>query len=476
MSEPYEIIIGNKKVRTEKIVDVHNPYDQSVVGEHYVAGNEEIDRAVELARLSSLQLKKIPIYKKAEILSDIANELAKNKYYLADIISKESGKPITLSKAEVERAIFIFRYTISELETFKGEYIPLDIYPAGEKRYCITKRFPIGTVLSITPFNFPLMLAIHKLAPALAIGNPVILKPPPQTPLSQLILGDILTKIDLPDGSVSVLPCDLSCAEKLVRHDEISMISFTGSCKAGWHIKSIAGKKKVTLEMGGNAGVIVDKDVDMNYCVKRLVTGAFANAGQICISVQRIFVHSDIYDVFCERFVEETQKIHTGDPLDEKVVVGPLIDRSAIERTKEWIDVAINNGAKVLTGGISNKSVFSPTVLVNTKPEMKVCSEEIFAPVVVIESYKDFGDALDRMNASRYGLQAGLFTNDVGKINQAYEVLDVGGVIVNDFSTYRVDNMPYGGIKDSGFGREGIRYAMEEMSEIKVLVMRNDLN
>ncbi|MBI5559936.1 MAG: aldehyde dehydrogenase family protein, partial [Deltaproteobacteria bacterium] len=330
---------------------------------------------------------------------------------------------------------------------------------------------PVGPVLAITPFNFPLNLVAHKAAPSMACGNPVIVKPASKTPLTALILGEIITEAGWPEGGVSVVPCENALAEKMVVDERIKKLSFTGSASVGWRLKGMAGGKKVTLELGGNAGVIVDEDSDVESAAKRCVAGAFSYAGQICISVQRIYVHKNIFERFKETFLENEGALRLGDPLDEETDVGPMIEEAALKRTEAWVKEAVQEGAMVLAGGMRKGNFFLPTVLTGTRPSMKVCSDEVFAPVTTLEAFDRFEEAVDRVNSSLYGLQAGIFTNDIKKVFYAFEKLDVGGVIAGDIPTYRADNMPYGGVKMSGFGREGVRYAIEEMTERKILVL-----
>lgn len=347
----------------------------------------------------------------------------------------------------------------------------MDLTRAGEGYFSFTKRFPIGPILAITPFNFPINLVAHKLAPCIASGNTMVLKPPPQAPITSLILGEIVEEAGAVPGALNVIPCELNVAEDLVSDDRLKMLSFTGSSRVGWQLKSEAGKKRVVLELGGDAGAIVHSDADLEWASHRLALGAFAYAGQICISVQRIYVEEKIYRKFRELFLRDVKKLKMGDPMESDTTVGPLIDRASAERVEEWIEEAKAQGAKVLIGGRRKGCLVEPTVISGTSPRMKVSSEEVFGPVVTLAPYKEFEDAVREVNTSIYGLQAGVFTNDINRIFYSYNSLDVGGVIINDYPTFRLDHTPYGGVKDSGLGREGVRYAMEEMTEVKLMVL-----
>ncbi|MEE9593819.1 MAG: aldehyde dehydrogenase family protein, partial [Candidatus Hydrothermarchaeales archaeon] len=347
-----------------------------------------------------------------------------------------------------------------------------DITKAAKGRIGITRRFPIGPIAAISPFNFPLNLVVHKVAPAIASGCPIVVKPPSKTPITSLILAEIVMETELPKGAFSMLPCNTEVAEPLITDPRLKMLSFTGSAAVGWALKKKADpRKKVILELGGNAGMVVHKDADVDLAVSKALVGSFAYAGQVCISVQRLYVHKEIYKPFMEKFIERVKGLKLGDPLDPNADLGPMVDEKVAKRTEEWVKEAIQDGAKVLTGGKADGRYFEPTVIVNVPPQSKVCTEEIFAPVVNIFEYGDIEEALDGINDSHYGLQAGIFTNDHDVIWRAFERLEVGGLMINDTPMFRVDNMPYGGIKDSGYGREGLKYAIEEMTELKLMVL-----
>jgi acyl-CoA reductase-like NAD-dependent aldehyde dehydrogenase len=372
---------------------------------------------------------------------------------------------------EVQRAVATLRTSAEEAKRIGGEVIPLDWTDGTEGRIGITRWFPAGPVLGITPFNFPLNLACHKLGPAIAAGAPLILKPASATPVSSLLLADIALRAGLLPEALSVVPCPGAVAERLVSDPRIAVLTFTGSPEVGWRLRELAGKKKVTLELGGNAAVIVHSDAPPGYAASRIVTGGFTNAGQVCISVQRVFLHDDIYDDVLSRICSGTSGLRTGDPRDENTDVGPMITREAAERAGQMVDEAVAGGARVLCGGIHRGSVVVPTILAGTTPDMRVERVEVFAPIVTVTRYTDFDDALAQASRSRYGMQLGVFTRDMGRIMKAFEESEVGGVVANDIPSFRADHMPYGGVKDSGSGKEGPRYAIREMSEERLLIL-----
>ena len=352
-----------------------------------------------------------------------------------------------------------------------GETIPLDINPASRDRVGITRRFPIGPIAGISPFNFPLNLAAHKLAPAIASGNPIVLKPPSKDPLVMLRVAEIIAEAGLPDGAVSILPMSRELGDRMVEDERFKLLSFTGSPSVGWRMKDRAGKKKVVLELGGNAGVIVDKSADLDWAVRRTVTGAFTYSGQVCISVQRLFVHEDVWDEFMPRFVEATRNLRQGDPSDAATDIGPMVDEANAARTESWVDEAVAAGARVLAGGTRDGTFFAPTILADVPRTAKVCTSEAFAPIVVAERFSSLPEAIASVNDSSYGLQAGVFTSDLGSAWTSFNELEVGGVMINDTPMYRVDHMPYGGVKDSGLGREGLRWAIDDMTEVRIMVL-----
>ena len=388
----------------------------------------------------------------------------------------EAGKPIRDALSEVDRAAMTFHVAGEEARRIHGEVIPLDLAPHGLHRLAITRRFPIGPVAAISPFNFPLNLSSHKVAPAIAAGNPIVLKPASKTPLSALFLANLLEEAGLPKGALSVLPMPRELGDRLVTDERFKLLTFTGSSSVGWAMKARAGKKKVILELGGNAGVIVDETADIDHAVRRVAAGGFAYSGQSCISVQRVFVHDHVFEAFARQLVDRVEALVIGDPLDPKTDIGPMIEVTETDRIDAWVAEAVAAGARVLTGGRRvSRSTYAPTVLSDVPESAKVCAQEVFAPLVGLFRFSDFNDALAALNRSRYGLQAGLFTRDLLRTLVAFDVIEAGGLIVNDVPTWRIDHMPYGGVKDSGIGREGPRYTIEEMTEPKLLVINRDL-
>jgi glyceraldehyde-3-phosphate dehydrogenase (NADP+) len=410
-------------------------------------------------------------YERQAILRAISEGIGKRREEFAHLIALEAGKPIRTARAEVDRAVFTFAVAAEEATRIGGEWLPLDWQASTAGRAGIIRRFALGPILAITPFNFPLNLVAHKVAPAIAAGCTTVLKPAPQTPLTSLLLAEVCEQAGLPAGALNVLPLANQEAEKLVGDDRLKMLTFTGSVPVGWALKGKSGKKKVTLELGGNAAVIVHCDADVDVAADRCVVGGFSYAGQSCISVQRIYVQRSIQEQFLARLLAGVRKLHVGDPLNEATDVGPMISEEAARRAASWIEEAVAGGAKLHAGGKREGAVLQPTVLTNVRAEMKVSCEEVFAPVVIIESYDEFADAIRRVNDSPFGLQAGIFTRDSKLLFSAFENLEVGGVIVGDMSAFRIDHMPYGGVKDSGIGREGLRYAIEEMTEPRILVL-----
>lgn len=466
-----KFIIGNICRESPIIKNIKNPYNDELVAKIYYAQKEDIELAIQSAINAFEGFRYTPSYQRSEILEKTSTILSNRKTELATLMTAESGKPIMYSNAEIDRAIFTFKYASEEAKRIGGEVIPLDLARNSENRFGILRRFPIGPILAITPFNFPLNLVAHKIAPAIAAGNTVVLKPAPQTPILAIKLTEILIEAGLPEGVVNVVPCENQLAESMVRDDRFKMLTFTGSANVGWYLKSVAGKKKVVLELGGNAAAVIDESAELEYAVKRIVLGAFGQAGQSCIKVQRVYVHKDIYDNFTSLLLSETQKIGFGDPSSPDTITGPLIDENAALRVEDWIKAAVTLGAKLLTGGKRTNLLIEPTILTDVKPDMKVFCEEIFGPVLTLHKFEDFKQVIKDVNNTRYGLQAGVFSNNYKNIFYAFENLDVGGVVINDFPTYRIDHMPYGGIKDSGLGREGLRYAINEMTEPKLLIL-----
>jgi acyl-CoA reductase-like NAD-dependent aldehyde dehydrogenase len=464
-------LVDGKWIEDGDTVEVKSPYDGAVVGRVFQGRRAHADAAIAAAVKAFGTTRRLPAFERQRVLRRVAEGISKRKEEFSRTLCQEAGKPIKAARTEVDRAIFTFTVAAEESTRIYGEYLPLDWQEYTAGRWGIVKRFPLGPIAGITPFNFPLNLVAHKVAPAIAAGCPMVLKPAPQTPLSSLLMAEVVQQAGWPDGGLNVLPLSNDDASVLVTDDRIKLISFTGSAAVGWQIKKNSGKKKVILELGGNAGVIIHGDADLDYAAERCVAGAFGYAGQTCISVQRVLVQQAAYGKFVDLFLASVKQLQCGDPLDESTDVGPLIRESDAVRAVEWIQDAIRGGARVLCGGSRKGSLLEPTVLTGTRPEMKVNCQEIFAPVVTVEPYVEFDEALRQINSSPYGLQAGIFTRDAKLMFQAFEELEVGGLLAGDVPTFRIDHMPYGGIKDSGIGREGLRYAIEEMTEPKLMVM-----
>jgi acyl-CoA reductase-like NAD-dependent aldehyde dehydrogenase len=464
-------LLDGKWVEQGDRVEVRSPYDGSVVGHVFQGRREHAEAAIAASVKAFGTTRRLPAFERQRVLRRIAENIAERKEEFARTIALEAGKPIRAARTEVDRAVFTFNVAAEESTRIYGEYLPLDWQEYTAGRWGIVRRFPLGPIAGITPFNFPLNLVAHKVAPAIAAGCTMVLKPAPQTPLTSMLMAEAVQQAGWPDGALNVLPLSNEDAGLLVADDRLKMISFTGSAAVGWQIKKNAGKKKVVLELGGNAGVIVHSDADLAYAAERCVAGGFVYAGQTCISVQRILVERSVSAKFIELLLAGVNKLISGDPLQESTDLGPLIRESDAIRASAWVEEAVKGGARLLCGGKRTGSIFEPTVLTGTRPEMKVNCQEIFAPVVTVESYDKFEDAIRELNNSAYGLQAGIFTKDAKLMFNAYEELEVGGLVAGDVPSFRIDHMPYGGIKESGLGREGLRYAIEEMTEPKLLVM-----
>ena len=476
MSKEQPFFLAGRWEKSGTPLKVINPYDNSIAGETWLAGDQEFEAATEAAVAAAVVMRKLPAYERSAILRRACDSIRARREEIGRTIAAEVGKALKDALTEVDRGASTFEVASEEARRIEGVVLPMDLAPHGKGRIAFTRRYPIGPIAAISPFNFPFNLSAHKLAPAIAAGNPIVLKPATKTPLSALLLADALEKAGLPKGALSVLPMSRQTGDRLVTDDRYKMLTFTGSSAVGWGMKARAGKKKVVLELGGNAGVIVDETADVDFAVKRIAVGGFALAGQSCISVQRVYVHSSVFDRFASALVALLQRLKVGDPLDPGTDVGPMIEESEAERVDAWVKEAVDSGAKILTGGKRlGPALYAPTVLTDVPDTAKVCTQEVFAPVVGLYRFDDFNDALARVNASSYGLQAGVFTNDLLRALVAHEVLEVGGVIVNDVSAWRIDHMPYGGMKDSGIGREGPRYAIEEMTEPKIIVINREM-
>lgn len=451
---------------------VRAPFDGRELAQVAVASEAEVELALERAFAARASLRDWPRHARAVVLQRTADALRRRAEELARQLALEAGKPLTFARAELARAAVTFEVAAGEARSFGGDEVPLDLEPRGEGRLGFTLRVPRGVVAAISPFNFPLNLVAHKLAPAIAVGAPVILKPAPQSPLSAFALAELLLESGLPPAALSVLHCPPATAERLVLDERVAVLSFTGSDTVGWRLKSLAGRKAVILELGGNAPCVVDETVAWERALPTIVLGAFAYAGQVCVKAQRILVHRSRFDAFLQAFVSATRALPCGDPLDERTVVGPLIEEKHVERVLAWIAQARAAGATLHCGGTRTGQLVHPTVLTGVPDSAHVSCDEVFGPVAIVEPFDDFSAALERCNASRYGLQAGLFTADLSRALLAARTLEFGGVIVNDTSSFRIDSMPYGGSKHSGLGREGVRSAMEELTEPRTIVLR----
>ncbi|HSG85677.1 MAG TPA: aldehyde dehydrogenase family protein [Candidatus Limnocylindrales bacterium] len=468
---PHPIYLAGRWVDSPDVLEVLNPAGSGeVTGATYNATPEQYEEAVRAAVAAFEVTRKLPAFERSRILRAISDGIRARREELGRLIALEAGKPIRDAMVEVDRAVFTFRLGAEEAERIGGEVLPLDLLESSKGRTAMTRRFPIGPIAAISPFNFPLNLAAHKVAPAIASGNPIVLKPPSKDPLVMLAIAEIIDEVGVPEGMVSILPMTRELGDRMVEDDRFKLLTFTGSPSVGWRMKARAGRKKVVLELGGNAGVVVDRTADLDWAVKRILVGAFTYAGQVCISVQRMYVHEDVWQPFMERFVAGSATLKVGDPLDADTDLGPMVDANAALRTQRWVDEAVELGGKLVLGGKADGNFFPPTILTDTPVTAQVCSNEAFAPLVVVSRFRSFDDAIHQINDSAFGLQTGVFTNDLRNAWTAFEELEVGGVVLNDIPTYRIDHMPYGGIKDSGHGREGLRYAIDDMTEIKILV------
>jgi acyl-CoA reductase-like NAD-dependent aldehyde dehydrogenase len=463
------IVLGGRVVRTGEAYEVRSPYDGEPVALVHRAGPGEVERAIAGAVAAFEETRRLPSWRREQVLEAVAAGIAARRDELARTIALEAGKPIRTARVEADRAVFTFSVAAEEAKRIYGELVPLDWLPGNEGREALVRRVPLGPVAGITPFNFPLNLVAHKVAPALAAGNPILLRPASQTPVSSLLLAEIVLEAGWPKDAIAVLPCSTETARPLVEDERIKLLTFTGSPAVGWGLKSRAGRKRVTLELGGNAAVIVNDDADVAYAAERVAWGGFAYSGQTCISVQRVFVHETVYDAFAAELVRRVEALVVGDPLEEETDVGPVIDRANAERVEEWLAEAQSRGARVLSGGEHDGNLWRPTVVEDAPDDVRVSCEEVFAPFVGLTRFADVREAIDAAGRSEFGLQAGIFTNDLRVVDDAFDRIDVGGLMVNDVSTFRIDHMPYGGVKSSGLGREGLRYAIEEMTELKLL-------
>ena len=473
LKDTYPLYLNNKAAQPNTDLAVTDKYTGEIAFRTALATPDVIDEAIAGAVRAAAPMAKLASYEKQEVLNHCVTRFRERFDELAFALCVEAGKPIKDSEGEVTRLIDTFRIAAEEAVRNYGEVQPLDISARAKGYMGMWKRVPIGPCSFISPFNFPLNLAAHKIAPAIAMGCPFVMKPASMTPLGAIIMGEVLAECDiLPEGAFSILPATRDGADLFTTDERLKLLSFTGSPGVGWDLKAKAGKKKVILELGGNAAVIVDKDADLDHALERVIFGAFYQSGQSCIGVQRIIIHADIYDRFREMLVAKTRTLVAGDPKDRDTFIGPMISEKEATRLDEWIQDAIAGGAKLLTGGQRNGAMLEATLLENVDRSAKAYREEAFGPLAILSKFSDWSEAMTEVNDSKFGLQAGLFTRDIQQVLDAWDELDVGGIVVNDVSSYRVDNMPYGGVKDSGLGREGIRFAMEDMSEIRNMVIR----
>ncbi|MBZ5640496.1 MAG: aldehyde dehydrogenase family protein [Acidobacteriia bacterium] len=465
------LIVGGLDVVTAASIEVWSPFDGAPVAAVSRAGSAELESALDAAVRGFAAVRALPAWRRSEMLHEVARRLAAEKERFGRTIALEAGKPIAQARSEVDRSILTFRTAAEEAVRIGGEVLPLDLLPGNDGRFAMWRRFPVGPLACITPFNFPLNLVAHKVAPAIAAGCSFVLKPASQTPSSALDLARLMLEAGVPAEAVSVVPMGGTEAGPLVEDPRIRALSFTGSPSVGWDLRRRAGRKKVVLELGGNAGLVVDRSADLDLAASRAVVGGFFQAGQSCISVQRIGVHEDVFDPFLERLLSGVRGLVLGDPLDERTTVGPVISLGDAERIEAWVREAVDGGARILAGGGRHGTLVEPTVLTGTRPEMSVCAKEVFGPVVAVERFRSIEDAIAEVDRSDYGLQAGIFTRDLGAAMAAWERIEVGAVVVNDVPTYRLDPMPYGGVKGSGAGREGPRFAIEDCTEMRLLVI-----
>ncbi|MFJ7972877.1 aldehyde dehydrogenase family protein [Psychrobacillus sp. NPDC096389] len=460
---------------SEKMVELTSPHTKEIIARIPQATREEVEQAIEVADHAKKQMAELTAYERAAILEHIAQLFADNRQKAAEIISLEAAKPIKYALGEIDRTIETYKFAAEEAKRLTGEMIPMDAAKNGANRFGYTIEQPIGVIGAITPFNFPQNLVAHKVGPAIAAGNTIVLKPASQTPLSALFLAELIDQTALPKGAFNVITgSGKTVGDALVESNKVKMITFTGSPAVGIGIRNKAGLKKVALELGSNAGLIIDKDVDLSQIVPKCVTGAFSNQGQVCISLQRSYVMEELFDDFIEQFAKATKDLVIGDPLEETTDVSAMIHPGEQDRALEWVQEAVQNGAEIITGGKIENGVFMPTILTNVSPTLKVSCQEVFAPIVVVNRISSIEEGIEAINDSNYGLQAGIFTNDIQTAFKASKQLEVGGVLINDIPTYRVDQMPYGGVKESGTGKEGLKYAIHEMTETKLVVWNHN--
>jgi len=471
MKEQYPYWLGNRPVSSGGRLPVTNKLTGEVAACVVGADEAAIHQAADAAVQAAEPCRRMPSYRRAAVLHHVVQRIEQRREEFAHLLAVEVGKPIKDARGEVTRAVDTFRLAAEEATRIGGEYMPMDISPRAEGYEGFWKRVPVGPCVLITPFNFPINLAAHKVAPAIAAGCSWVLKPATATPISSLVLGEILAETDLPAGAFSILPCPGALAQRLVTDDRFKLVSFTGSQDVGWSLKALAGKKRVALELGGNAACVVDDGVDLDYAASRIIMGAFYQSGQSCVSVQRIIAHRSIYEDLKSRLVAAASSLKMGDPLDEQTFLGPMISEAEARRVEAWVAEAVAQGAKVACGGRREGVFYEATLVENVPADAALSCREVFGPVATLQPFETFEQACRSVNASRYGLQAGVFTRDLDRAFYALNELEVGGVVINDVPSFRVDNMPYGGVKDSGLGREGVRFAIEEMTELRLMLL-----
>ena len=472
MTKKYPYYLAGEAVYANTDLKVTDKYSGEIAYEVPLATPEVLDQAIAAAVEATDAMRKMTVYERQAVLEHCIKRFTERQDELAEALCIEAGKPINDAKGEVGRLIDTFKIAAEETPRMLGETLPLDISPRAKGYRGMTQRVPIGPCAFISPFNFPLNLAAHKVAPAIAAGCPFVLKPASMTPIGALVIGEILAETNLPKGAFSILPCRRDSADLLTEDDRLKLLSFTGSPDVGWKLKARAGKKPVILELGGNAACVVDNDWDLDDAVARVIIGAFYQSGQSCIGVQRLFVHSDVYEAFKEKLLVKTKALKSGDPKDTDTFIGPMISEDEATRLHGWITDAQERGATLLCGGERDGNMLQATLMENVPHDCELSAEEAFGPVAILEPFDDYDAVLKRVNDSRFGLQAGIFTRDIYKAQQAWDELEVGGVVIGDVPSWRVDHMPYGGVKDSGLGREGIRWAMEDMTELRLMVVR----
>ena len=472
MESTYPYYLANRPVSANQNLEVTDKFTGQVVTRVAMADAATVDEAISAACQATDPMRRLKPYQRQQLLNQCVEAFEQRREDFAESLCVEAGKPIKDSRGEVTRLIDTFRVAAEEAVRIPGEVLNLEISARAAGYRGMEMRVPIGPCSFISPFNFPLNLAAHKIAPAIAAGCPFVLKPASRTPVGALLIGEVLSQLDLPAGAFSILPCRREAADAFTTDDRLKLLSFTGSPEAGWDLKARAGKKKVVLELGGNAACVVEQDADLDDATDRLIVGAFYQSGQSCIGVQRILIHQSVYDRCKQLLVEKTKALKYGNPREEDTFIGPVISQQDAARLEDWIQQAVAAGGKVLCGGKRDGVMVEATLLEDVPADLPICADEAFGPVAVLSSYTDFDNALAQVNDSRYGLQAGVFTRDLYKMLQAWETLEVGGVVVGDIPSFRVDNMPYGGVKDSGLGREGLRYAIEDMTEPRLLVIR----